>query len=418
MKKYQQWYTYFLFAILAFSLQSCLGIGGNGSQFQSTTTNKGNTIGINATDQAAFKGKIYFTLGRNLYVLDGKRNLTQLTHGMDVRDPTISPNGKWIAFIVRNKLYSDLVYMPVGGGPLHTVISGKGHYFTAAEGYGDGHNDYYWFAQPAWSRDSSHLLFLSDLHKNFYWGNLGSPFSDAAFLDMQVFSLPINQPTIIAAHAIINTIKPIAYADFGDGGDRDPSYRPNHPEQVVYTHYTYDSTRTKQVIQIFLEDATMMSKPHFPAYHPGVSGSGLDPAVALTPDTSDLENLQPTFSPDGNTILYIRRNDATHMSLYTMPVAENVTSDPNASATQQEALKPYNQSRQILTQQFLSQPIWSPDGTQIAYYGFANNTFDIWLATLNKDPKTQTYSLKADSVVQLTDAQGQLDGDSRPFWIA
>ena len=412
MKKHRRWYTILLLASLTFSLQSCLGIGNTNNNFQKTNTgSNGTSIGVNNTNQAIFKGKIYFTLDRNLYVLDGTRTLHQLTNGIDVRDPAISPDGKWIAFIIRYNFYSDLVYMPVGGGPQHVVVSGKGQYFLNQ----DGANDYYWFAQPSWSTDSTRLLFLSDLQKMYYWRQLGGDFANAYFLDLQTFSLPINAPTLTAQQAL-NVVQPVAYADFGDGGDRDPSYRPNHPNQVIYTHYTYDAvTQTKQLIQLYLEDTSLMLKPHYPAYHPGVEGSGLDPSVALTPPTPDLANMEPSFSPDGNSLVYVRRIDATHEGIYIMPVADGVTANPNDPAIQKQALAPYDKSSMIMTQQYLSQPTWSPDGKQLIYFGYANNTFDIWLANLSIDPKTGAYSLKGDPI-QLTDAGGHLDGDSRPFW--
>ncbi|HZO75859.1 MAG TPA: hypothetical protein VFB60_26910 [Ktedonobacteraceae bacterium] len=410
MKRYKHWYMLLLLATLALSMQGCLGIGDNNNFTRSTRPN-GSSIGINNTDQAVFKGKIYFTLDRNLYMIDGTRTLHQLTKNMEIQDPVVSPDGKWIAFTVRNKNYSDLVYMPANGGPLHTVVTGAGNYVLNL----DGANDYYWFFQPAWSADSTHLIFLSDLHKAFYWYRLGGVFQSSYFLDLQVFSLPINAPTLTGKQAV-NIAKPVAYADFGDGGDRDPSYRPSHPNQVIYTHYTYDATtQTKQVIQIFLEDATLMAKPHYPPYHPGVEGSGFDPAVPLTPGTPDLANLEPAFSPDGNFIAYVRRQDATHDGIYIMPVAEGVTDNPNNPDVQKKALAPYDKSSLILTQQYLTKPTWSPDGKQLAYITYTNNNFDIWLANLSVDPKTGAYTLKGDPV-QLTDAGGHLNGDSRLFW--
>jgi len=404
MKRYQHCYLLLLLATLALSMQGCLGFGGNSNFTKSSNTN--GAIGINNTDQAIFKGKIYFTLYHSLVMLDGTRTLHQLTRHMVVQDPVVSPDGKWIAFIVRYNNYSDLVYMPANGGPLHTVITGTGHYDLNQ----DGANDYYWFFQPAWSPDSTHLLFLSDLQKKFYWGRLGGVFANSYFLDFQVFSLPINAPTLVASQAVY-TVKPVAYAAFGDGGDRDPGYRPNHPNQVIYTHYMYDpNTQTKQLIQIFLEDATLMTKPHYPPYTPL-----LDPSVALTPSVPDLANLEPAFSPDGNSIAYVRRLDATHEGIYIMPVAEGVTDNPNNADVQKKALVPYDKSSLILTQQYLSKPTWSPDGKQLAYITYTNNNFDIWLANLSVNPKTGAYTLKGDPV-QLTDAGGALDGDSRVFW--
>src|SRR5260370_5712846 len=141
---------------------------------------------------------------------------------MDGGDPAVSPDGKWLAFIQRSKKYSDLMYMSTNplDHTIHTVVTGNGQYIPQ----GNGENSYYWFAQPAWSADSSHLLFLSDLQKNFYWKSLGGTYANAYFLDMQVFSLPINV-YLTAQHAIAQA-QQIVYTIFGDGGERALNYRP------------------------------------------------------------------------------------------------------------------------------------------------------------------------------------------------
>ena len=405
----KQWYLLFLLALLSVSLQSCMGVGDNGP-FQTK-----NGVQINTSDQAKWKGKIYFTLSRNLYMLDGTSyNLTQLTSNMDVRDPAVSPDGKWIAFINRGKNYSDLDYISTDPADktLHTVVTGNGKFING------GGNTFYWFAQPAWSADGTHLLFLSDLQKDFYWRRLGPPYDQAPFLDMQVFSLPMNV-SLTAAQAL-QRAKAIGYAIYGDGGNRDPAYRPGHPEQVVYTTFHYDATNTHQIVQISIEDTTfMIDQPY--RWSPN-----LTPAVALTPAVNDLVNFQPSFSPDGNMIAYVRREDQTHMSIYTMPVVENVANDPNVAnfdpnsdVNTKNALVPYNtQSSKLLTDRYVSEPIWSPDGTRLLYYSFSNNAFDLYLVTLTRDAQTGLYSVKADSRVQLTQAGGKLDGDSRAVWVA
>lgn len=409
----QHWRLLFLVALLSVSLQSCLGIGDN-NPFQDKNSG---IIKVNTSDQAKWQGKIYFTLNRNLYVLDGKTTgLIQITNNMDVRDPAVSPDGKWIAFINRSKNYSDLDYISTNTADktLHTVVTGNGQYIPGQ----DGGNTFYWCAQPAWSADSTQLLFLSDLQKGFVWSSLGPPYSQAPFLDLQVFSLPIN--VSLTATDAIRQAQAIGYATYGDGGNRDPSYRPGHPEQVIYTTFHYDNTGTHQIVQINIEDTTfLINQPY--RWNPSTT-----PAVALTPAQNDLVNFQPSFSPDGNTMAYVRREDQTHMSIYTMPVAENVANDPtvpnfnpNSPANVNNALIPYNtQSSKLLTDHYVSEPIWSPDGTKILYYGFSNNTFDLYLVTLTKDAKTGLSSVKPDSQVQLTQANGKIDGDSRPVWTA
>jgi len=415
MKFSKQWYTLFLLAILMLSLQGCLGVDEDSNSFQNRGADKnGQQIQINTASQAKFTGKIYFTLDRNLYVLDDNLKLTQVTQGMDVRDPAVSPDGKWVAFVQRYKDYSDLVYMSTNplDHTIHTVVTGDGQYTPN----GNGENTYYWFAQPAWSADS-HLLFLSDLQKNFYWNSLGGVYASAYFLDMQVFSLPIN--VSLTAQQAIDQAQAIGYAVFGDGGDRDPSYRPNHPEQAIYTTFQYDPTSSQQVVQIVLEDTTLVTGARSQQYHPGT-----DPSVPLTPNTPNLVNFQPAFSPDGNTIAYVQRVNATSMSIYTMPIAEGVANDPNNPAFNptdpanlQKALVPYNtQAVKLLTDQLVSQPVWSPDGKELLYYGYQNNNFDIWLATLDKDHKTSKVSMKPNSQIRLTQSNGQLNADSRAAW--
>ena len=393
---------YFAMLLLVISLQGCLGIGGSSSgkssNFKVVHTDPKNkqVISVNQ-DPVPFNGSLYFTQGRNLYVLNSKHELRQLSSGVDVRDPAVSPDGKYIAAISRYKNYSDLVYMPTSGGSWKILRSGAGKF------YQDGSvikNTFYWYAQPEWSSDGSHLLFLSDLEKEDWYN---ATHEDAPLLDLQVFSIPFNNPAA--------TPQDVAYADFGDGGDRDATYRPEHPNQIIYTHYTYDKTGTNQVIQLFFEDANAIAN-NPGKYSPGVEGSGLDPAIPLTPASA--ENIQPAFSPDGNALAYVRRNAAGQMSLYVMslPISD-VTSNPNDATVESGALTPYQHSSLLLTQEFVSQPIWSPDGKEIAFLSDTDNEFNVWLAQVAFNAKTNTYSLR-NQPVQLT--SGGIDGDSRPFW--
>jgi Tol biopolymer transport system component len=393
MKRYTCWGTLLLLLSLALILQGCLGIGENTSNGNTITTNSnGNNVGV---VQNLFKGKIYFTIDHNLWVTDGKNNTHEIMTGGNVYDPAVSPNGKWIAVSALNKNSSDIALMPISGRTRHNLLSGSGSF------YNDGgfiKSSSHWFAQPAWSPDSTHILFLSDLQKNFVWANLGGDYGRAPFLDLQVFSIPLND--------LNSKPQDVAYAVFGDGGNRDPSYRPGHPTEIVYTHYAYDTaTRTNQVIQIFLEDATAI------ANHPGMYHPGYDPGIAIT-NPKD-QNLQPAFSPDGNAIIYVRRESPSQMGLYIMHVPNGVTANPNDPKTGQQALAPYKKSSHILSGEYVSEPVWSPNGKQIAYIAYNNNEFDLWLANVTLNAKTGTYSMRGNPV-QLT--TGGIDGNSRPFW--
>lgn len=148
-------------------------------------------------------------------------------------------------------------------------------------------------------------------------------------------------------------------------------------------------------------------------YYPGAPGGGYDPGIAVTP-TSD-EVIQPAFSPDGSAVAYIKRN-ATNMSLYVMQTPpDNITDTPNSADTQTTALKSYSStSQKLLDQQYISEPVWSSDGKQIAYIAYVGNEFDLWISTVKKDANGN-YSVTG-SAVQVT--SGGVDGEVRPVWTA
>lgn len=384
-----------LLALVALSVQGCLGIGGSGKQI--ATNSSGQQVSVN---QVTFKGKFYLTINQNLYVVNGNSTTQELVNTGNVSDPAVSPDGKWVAFIEKFKQYSNLCVVSTSGGNVRVLLNGNGHFYKNGPFL---HNTFYWYAQPSWSPDGSNLLFLSDLQKEDWYQQT----TDAPMLDLQVFSIPFNNPSA--------TPTAVAYATFGDGGDRDASYRPGHPDQIIYTHYTYDGeTRTQQQIQLFMENPNMISE-HPGMYYPGMPGGGFDPSVAIT--GTDHENIEPAFSPDGNAIAFIQRNQAlTDMNLCIMPVPpDTITQNPNDTKTEQLALQTYQSHvSHLLTQLYINEPVWSPDGKQIAYIQYTGGTFDLWIANISYNAKTSQYSITG-SPVQVT--SGGIDGASRPVWV-
>ena len=398
MRKCQtcSWSTLLLLTIVALSAQGCFGIGSNEKQF--ATSSNGQSVMVN---QIAFHGKFYLTINGNLYALNGTTQTTQeLVNTGNAMDPAVSPDGKWVAFVKKYRNSSDLCVVSTNGGQVRVLRSGNGYFYNAG---GPIHNTYYWYAQPAWSQDGSTLLFLSDLEKEDWYQQTGQ---NAPLLDLRVFSIPFNNPAV--------TPTDVAYATFGDGGDQNPEYRPGHPDQMIYTHYTYDTaTQTQQVIQLYMENPNAISE-NPGVYYPGSPGGGYDPAIAITPTSSTVTD--PAFSPDGTALAYIKTDSSSNqMELDVMPVPPaSITQTPNDPNTEQLALHAYEtESSHLLTGTYLSEPVWSPDGKQIAYYTYTNTTFDLWIAQVSYDAKTGKYSLQG-KPIQVT--SGGVDAASHPVW--
>lgn len=396
-RKTISWSTLFLLALVALSVQGCFGLGGGSNGKQVGTGSNGQQVSVN---QDVFKGKFYVTINHNLYVLSGNNTSQELVKTGNVYDPAVSPDGKWVAFIQKYKQYSDLSVISTSGGQVRILRTGYGHFYNNS---GFVHNTFIWYAQPAWSADSSTLLFLSDLEKEDWYQQTHI---DAPMLDLQVFSVPFNNPTV--------TPTDVAYASFGDGGNRDASYRPGHPDQIIYTHYTYDAaTRTQQEIQLFMENPNTISQ-HPGIYYPGGPGNGYDPGIAITDTRFNV--IEPAFSPDGNAIAFIARN-ANDMGLYVMPTPpDTITQKPNDPNTEKLALQAYQtQTSHLISQLYIEQPVWSPDGKQIAYITYVGNSFDLWIANVSHNVTTGKYSIQG-SPIQVT--SGGVDGESRPVWTS
>jgi len=384
-----------LLSIYVLCVQGCAGSGGSGGSQSAGGANPGAvTVAGNV-----FHGKIYATVGHNLFVISGDGSSKKLLGGGNVYDPAVSPDGSIIAFIRRFPNYSDLDSIAAGGGDLRTLISGSGgnndgFFFNSA---GFVHNKAHWFFKPSWSPDGSHVLFLSDYLKLDY-ALQDHPAQDADMLDLMVFSLALTNPGKITA---------LAYTSFGGGGNSDPAYNPANPDQIVYTHYGVLGTDSApQQVQLMLADARLI------AANPGTYyAASTDTGIAIT--LPGYQSIQPAYAPTGQYLAYVRTENITDTAIFVMPVATGVTTTPNDPTTEQKALRPSQRSVRLLQGLYYARPTWSPDGKQLAYLVERNEELDIWVVNLKFNPTTGIYSLEG-SEEQVTTSG--IDGDSRFSW--
>ncbi len=258
--------------------------------------------------------------------------------------PAWSPDGGQIAYMIRQKNFSDIGLMSADGAG-QTLL-------TRDENSVIDNN--LWAAMPAWSPDGKHILYSSDQGKS------------GANIDLRIWLM-----TLATRRAATVTTP-----DFQAGGDADASFRPGHPDQLVYTRWSYETNGTAAYSTLVLYNLTTQER------------------FALTP-TKDTD-FQPAWSPDGKTLAFIRRGQASD-ELYAAAVPVNITADLTLPAT-------------LLESGVNAQPCWSPDGSELAYISENNNQFDLYQVGVSTAPTISAHG----KPTQLTN--DGIDATSRPSW--
>ena len=302
--------------------------------------------------QMTVAGKLYATKGRSLYRFSGTR-LTPLLSGVKVKDPAVSADGTRLAFAQLQEESSIIVLGDVEGKARQRITPP-----SAPEGA-------LWAFSPSFSADAKQLLYLTDRGKE-----PSSP-RDLKPNDLGVWLYDAGTGR---SHRVV---APAPYT----GGDSDPLFRPGASDQLIYTTYLYGGVPLQPAARL-----TWMST------RTGAS-------VSLSPERA--RNFQPAFSPDGQYLAFIRA-DSGRDDLYVMALGTSFSREP----------RPYPTEAAILLQSgMVSQPVWAPDGSAIAFLMPTKGSFDLFVL-----PVTTTGTVRASGPAQAVTHGSFLDADSRLAW--
>ncbi len=436
-KAYWRWLnisSWLAVASLVALLQAC--DSGSNNNFSSN----GNSGNVSTNRTVAFNGSILFVKDGNLFILHGKdESVTPLTSNGSAFQPSVSPDGSTIAFELRKpgSDYSDLATMPLAGGSvkLHTDDrllcrcdpdkSGVYHY-------------QFWAGNPIWTADGKNLIYLSDFYKGGRQQNLvnqtciGNAIKDS-IQDLGIVEMPANAKALPAIPAFGNPNKPrlLAWPYCYAGGDQDLSLRPGVSDtEILFTSFRYIPPQN-------IDLGAQISLLIIP------KNGGAERVIQLSPADPKVIPLEPSFSPDGKYITYIRRENGQD-DLYIMPVDATIPNGtPNTldnglperyalegggSATYSTNLT-YFKASQKLASGIIGQPVWGAQN-QLFFEEFQNNAFDLFLATVKFAAPTVSATAtpgvtatpgSAPAITldgtpkQLT--QNGIDGGSRPVWL-
>ena len=305
--------------------------------------------------RVAVPGRLYATKARTLYRFSGTR-LTAMLSGIKAKDPAVTPDGNRLAVAQLNAQSSTILLGDALGQNRQTLTPS-----SAAEGP-------LWAFAPALSSDGQRCLYLTDRGKqpsspqNLQPNDLGIWIMDTAS----------GQSRRIVA--------PTAYT----GGDSDPVFRPGAADQLLYTTYLYGGTPLQPVARL--------------SWHSMRTGAH----VYLSPDQA--RNFQPAISPDGRFVAFVQATAAGD-DLEVMPLAPAYNRDP----------QPYPTDAAVLLESgMVSEPVWAPDSSAIAFLKLVNGSFDLFILPVSSSGPAVRATGPAEAVTH----GSFLDADSRLAWSA
>ncbi|MGH2391660.1 MAG: hypothetical protein ACRDIE_25985 [Chloroflexota bacterium] len=264
-------------------------------------------------------GHIYYVQGQAIYSVHHNEAPQLITTGSE---PALSPDGKQLAFILFSKNYQDLWLLNL---KTHTLTRLLDDALTDWQNASTGLTA----AMPAWSADGQSVLFS--------WSYPGAPIAGTNNFDRTDFSIT---RCLAVGPCNTNTAVKLTTPAFQSGGDYDAAPRPGDPTVMVYARYLYETAR----------DNTSRSLAYLVALNPTTLS-----AIQLTPFLDN--DSQPTWSPDGKYLLYMKTSDDMRQtSIWEMAFHPPGDLQDNANAHLLISGSP-----------FAADPAFSPDGKDLAY---------------------------------------------------
>jgi Tol biopolymer transport system component len=304
--------------------------------------------------QVAVAGRLYATKSRTLYRFSGA-HLAKLLTWVKVKDPAVNADGSQLAIAQLQEQSSTIGISDASGRNLQTITPAAGPEGTL------------WALAPHFSDDGQRIVYLSD--------RLKQPSSPQNLQpnDLAVFGQDL------AGGAARRLVAPVPYT----GGDSDPLFRPGANDQLLYTTYLYGGAPLAPVARL-----TWMSVR---------TGA----RVYLSPDGA--RNFEPAFSPDGRFLAFLRAGSGSD-DLYVMPLAASFSREPRPAPTEAAIL---------LQAGMVSQPVWAPDGSAIAFLMLVNGSFDLFIVAVAGTPEG---GIHATGPAKAVTHGSFLDADSRLAW--
>jgi TolB protein len=324
-----------------------------------------------AAQGPALPGRMLFVPGGNLWLWEGDAG-RQLTSSGDAFQPAWSPDGGRIAYIQRATSFSDLLVMPAEGPS--TSSGGSGAPLRLTEDGPDSSVYSYervyasmWAFYPAWSPDGATIAFASQA------GPPGG--APAAEFRISLFATP----------AEAGGERTQLYADAG-----------GHVGRLAYAPDGQSIT--------FAFGPAGEGEPTI--YRYTVAGGDAEPIPGAPAQSYD-----PAWAPDGKWLAFAARaNGRTDVFALRAPAASIGADDTFSTGAEATPAPPI----QLTSLGTARAPVFSPDGTQLAFLAIApgGNSFDLWVLDL---------AIGADGALvpgqprQITQGMG-LDADSGVAW--